>query len=946
MNQLDVLSLPANRDTLFLAEAAGWLHDYRKCSDVHLAKQAHKQAQPTASTGVLETIAQKHSALARVKLDFLGLHASSVLTELLEKDTRKKSLPGQYLQRCHYTSHFDKQDPDGGKQIHPGTKISSPFGFEQNVPPNLTDEVWKLPWNLLENYSTNQAEKRKSLRKQVRALFSRTVADTRRPINEVDLWNWGLMAGAFYKSALVGVLLSGVQPAPNDLRWRLLSVNHNGLDFLINVARIPDLLARQQLAEDGLNKVCHLLEFTYPLGTEVYRDERGSIFVVPDLPDLLERTDQSGKNLALLISQEFAQGALENDPRRRLAGEMTVHLKLEDNPWYGQDPKPVGSSKDELPQISRLLDQRPDSVPDVEEITGSWQEQKPADICSVCGLRPQGPVRKALERRVCDICEERRADRSRQWAISESESNTTVWTDEVADINGRLALLVGRFELAGWLNGNLLNTLFLIAPPGPQSAGQQSKPKSPSFSRLHRIWETTGRFWKQVREHTLKELLAKRLRLRIDLASLPDLGPFHVYDLELGATDLSLVWVPREHGGYLISADDLGYIARRLNANPDVYSDPAKAAAFVQDHLQKRFVEAGRQPVLRNPDERTRNGKLNLLAKNRLSHVQQEQSRYSAAIPLLAEPRTFMMLLPANDALHVADHIKGKYENEMGKVRDRLPIHLGLIFAERRTPVRALLEAGRAMLDDQPRQESWEIESVNIETNSGRGQFNQAVVLQLARDGRQLLWRIPTKMGDGTTDDLWYPYLFLETNGDDLKANSAARRAKCLEWRGEDGEVQKRWVVHAGGLQARENVSISPSTFDFEFLDSAGRRFEVYYDSNGRRPRSTRPFYLEDLDRLKKLWGCVKELHGTQRHQVVRTIESTREAWHGQEQNEQASQDAVFRQFVSDTLAGAAWPKDKSWDVSSQECKDLVQAGISGELADLAELYMEILKEK
>jgi hypothetical protein len=79
---------------------------------------------------------------------------------------------------------------------------------------------------------------------------------------------------------------------------------------------------------------------------------------------------------------------------------------------------------------------------------------------------------------------------------------------------------------------------------------------------------------------------------------------------------------------------------------------------------------------------------------------------------------------------------------------------------------------------------------------------------------------------------------------------------------------------------------------------------------------------------------------------VVRTIESTREAWHGQEQNEQASQDAVFRQFVSDTLAGAAWPKDKSWDVSSQECKDLVQAGISGELADLAELYMEILKEK
>ena len=36
MNKLDILA--ENRNALLLAEAIGWLHDYRKCSDEHLKK--------------------------------------------------------------------------------------------------------------------------------------------------------------------------------------------------------------------------------------------------------------------------------------------------------------------------------------------------------------------------------------------------------------------------------------------------------------------------------------------------------------------------------------------------------------------------------------------------------------------------------------------------------------------------------------------------------------------------------------------------------------------------------------------------------------------------------------------------------------------------------------------------------------------------------------------
>jgi hypothetical protein len=140
---------------------------------------------------------------------------------------------------------------------------------------------------------------------------------------------------------------------------------------------------------------------------------------------------------------------------------------------------------------------------------------------------------------------------------------------------------------------------------------------------------------------------------------------------------------------------------------------------------------------------------------------------------------------------------------------------------------------------------------------------------------------------------------------------------------------------------------VRPSRFDFEFLDTNARRYEIHYDQDGRRPRRTRPFYLEDLDRLGRLWEALKPLNASQLHQVIYTIEVTRERWFGRDNGGRSLEDDVFRQFVADTLAGAAWPTGKRWgDIPADGQERLIRAGISGELADLAEWHLEILKEK
>jgi len=159
--------------------------------------------------------------------------------------------------------------------------------------------------------------------------------------------------------------------------------------------------------------------------------------------------------------------------------------------------------------------------------------------------------------------------------------------------------------------------------------------------------------------------------------------------------------------------------------------------------------------------------------------------------------------------------------------------------------------------------------------------------------------------------------------------------------------VERQDLVHVCQLNKGLQVFIRPSRFDFEFLDTTGRRFEISYDSEGRRrQRRTRPFLLDDLDRFNEIWDQMKNLALSQRYQVIQSIEATRESWFGRDEQNKSGGDPVFKQFVQDTLAGAAWG-DHPWKKIDEKLQDkMVRAGVTGELADLAELHMEIMKEK
>ena len=65
---------------------------------------------------------------------------------------------------------------------------------------------------------------------------------------------------------------------------------------------------------------------------------------------------------------------------------------------------------------------------------------------------------KAVTAETCKTCASRR--RGRQDAWIKNVQGETIWIDEIADANGRVALFTLRFDLSRWLSGEWLTTVF------------------------------------------------------------------------------------------------------------------------------------------------------------------------------------------------------------------------------------------------------------------------------------------------------------------------------------------------------------------------------------------------------------------------------------------------------------------------------------------------------
>ncbi|MDM7911755.1 MAG: hypothetical protein QUS09_01520, partial [Methanotrichaceae archaeon] len=487
-------------------------------------------------------------------------------------------------------------------------------------------------------------------------------------------------------------------------------------------------------------------------------------------------------------------------------------------------------------------------------------------------------------------------------------------------------------------------------PANSQNKTADDVSKNPSFARLRRIWETTRDFWQRVcptdEEGDLsrsvvgqkvgKEDPRCEIKGGLEPAQTSDrLGPYHAYDLVLNDNvRMSVVWDP--HNSRFITADNLAYLKGRLAKN-------------VKDILKRGTTWTIEEP--------TGYGSKNKVWGTITLDSDAEEipnSQYTPAIPILAEPRTFMALVRADKAIEVVKGIKAKYEREMGKVRNRLPLRMGVVYAHRRAPLWSILDAGRRMLKQSARPEGWKVvcaarkladrsDPLPSRFSADRdGQFKEWLEILLERDGRRACWFVPAVMGDGQTLDQWYPYVYLDGSTEPVDRDRRFRAPN--PWTGSDG-----WLVHAADLRTDDVVYFTPATLDFQWLDSAGRRFEISYDDRGqRRGLPRRPYLLDELEALEEIWATLKSHLSKNQIYILRDlIEAKREEW--QVRAARLAEEDPYWNFCRQALANADWKRDP-WQTEGVDRKVWLDRwadhAVRGWIADAIELHLQIMKEE
>ncbi len=778
-----------------------------------------------------------------------------------------------------------------GLQPQSPTYLATLFGYEaaideekiETVRQTFLDELL----NAKQNYVLDSARNQLIL----------GLGDTRRTINDVTLWDISASVASFYKAAVARLLIDEQWVPRGDFTWRLLRISYDGLAFLERAPTIGDMLGRQAALTDALNQVRHLLEYEYPLGNEVYRDENGSAFVVP----ALDGDDNNGTQLRGLIESYIMKRFRESN----LQGEVVPHIR-------------ISEASKKARELHTLLQEQPPQPSPFPDAIQCWWQGKSADICTACGMRPQGwgapndkKKQKAEDRNVCYVCLERRENRSKAWAngrettASEEQKQLwqhTIWVDEVADKNGRLALIVGHFNLDDWLAGTMIQTMLVVCDPANQDVNKRYVSKNPSFARIQRVWRTTHQFWQDVWNEDMLPTVPstdskyqKHARLEINVRNANELnvGYYHAYDAEIDGKRLSVVWDSDKK--CFITADNL-----------TPWGGAEALQAQLKDMGTLTLSEMGGYGKQRSP-----------LPSAGIQSVKCMEATYTPAVKLLAEPRSFMALVPANKAVEVAEKIRQRYEREMSKVRNRLPMHLGIVFFGRRQPLFSVLDAGRRMLDIQISPENCLVESNNgycdLAPKPPQLHFKQYTICLKTQQEEILTWRVSTVMGDGQTEDEWYPYVAVDTNAN---GNAVAGRKQFPH-------NNQQWV-HATELQVGDTVQFTPARFSYLFLDTSARRFDV------GKSESLLP--LEELERMQIMWNklcAIPDMSESRLHAVVTLLTMKRDEW-GEES--QAYTQLIKTVFTNEQL-GSLLVKGKEKNIAQR-------------LLRTFELYQQILKKR
>jgi len=405
------------------------------------------------------------------------------LLEIMKAKESSKNLSSKiFFRGCeNINSGVDKGTPE--KQIDikkiPELFIANAFGtFKQKFLPENMDGRRKLFWNNLHKYldrnryysKPNWKEIRNWMVENMKSWYSSVLSDNRFPANDVTLWDQVYMVASMFKAVLANICLIRSDDSrkkkvedyfdkPANIKWRIMGIQYDKIGLAERGFKPAQIEWYRKMVNSIDEQVKCLIENYYSLGNEIYRDETGIYFLVGEDLGADDKSPMTGLHPDL---QEVKSKILDifNSPKgwccesdKKTQGEFFPAIFL---------TKPSRG----LMNLTFLLENAGNNFLETVYPKDSlcFDGVDKSTICPVCRRRAfsysDRKERGMEDMPVCDVCYEKKTkNRIDEWLNSLEDE--TIWTSELQDRNGRIALVTMKFELKEWLNGNMLNS-FLI----------------------------------------------------------------------------------------------------------------------------------------------------------------------------------------------------------------------------------------------------------------------------------------------------------------------------------------------------------------------------------------------------------------------------------------------------------------------------------------------------
>ncbi len=942
----DIKSIKKKRKAILTGEIGALLHDIGKLHPNFIGTNSIENTPSKFYHANIDGFLKTELISLLKEFGNPKISASIRIYDIIKQHHRGRKDLINILQRCDRKDSADDKGIVRKKQPMKNTIISSPFGYPKekihlNCLQREFDDLQTILIRLFKDYISgvvNLSLFRRMLMKELQVTFYHSLGETRIPSNDVTLWDHSYSTASMFKSLLAAKVCGA--NIPKNPKWRIFGIFWNGIEFINKGRKIAEIKARKKIIDKIKEKLKGKFEDEIPVGNAIYEDINGICFTFPEFNRAKELASQCAKKALKIVLEESENELWPFFTLSKPSSTLTVlasELKF-------------ASSKRAYPKITPTrIDKKQEKIADNPEMP---TPQEGEDICPFCKLRT-----KPIEKERCEICNERMQGRLKNW-INNRES--TIWIDEVADKNNRIALIALNFDLNKWFDGTMIGTIYSQT----YNDWKHSKKWKNANSVLNGPIEATKDHVYRILNHILEnrdsneaaKLLDTFFEEKIDLKNKEDLEK-HLKNI-------------RENIGADLNKENLATYLFTQNPSPArlyrVWKETEEFFDLVINEIKDKIYTHRWKRIgfAIDPQELKNN------LKKEYNYIK-DIEKTSLIIKISGlDPETLLVFHDSNGKFYTIESLeKFKFNNKIGEEAVKEAIKQGIKhLALEDEPEKNLIKAGKTIKteDNLSFEKYYPLIEINKSPLSLRFIVPALDSMEIIgmitklynRRFEKVLGKLPLNVKLLVAKRKFPLYILLEAEKRMLKDEEFKKQTPMNPWWSVDrlyehynfyptkpANGEKYTLDDLSPLSKSKIFHLYPGYFDFELLSATTDRYNIYYEGKKRghedhRLFSGRPYYLYQISNILELWDILSNnLSNSQINFIEEALTSKLREWKNlKDKNKQD----IFRRFAEATLKDAFEGK---WDKLRDETKFfLISSTFNKLLLDTINLFSHVIK--